>query len=316
MVLTLISGSAWAASFDVAFPPHMTYIEQDTVAIVLKFDKDTLDNVKIKLDNFEYPDIAVPSGRENFCFAINLKPGMNTISVTGLKNKNTIGTKDIELFFRSDLRVEFKKAPKEFKRYLYHKDENEAGCKKCHNLEPTLNDLNPAKPENSPCYSCHKSKVDFKNVHVPAEAWKCLDCHGLKKGEQKYAVTKPIVKTCYPCHGIKVSEWQGQKMMHGPTAVGMCNVCHDPHGSDWPGLTRMFATDLCLNCHQGFDTGKHVIAGFFGKGHPTRGVPDPFVKEKEFSCAGCHNPHGSYSNKFLKFENTSVSTFCINCHKK
>ncbi len=201
-------------------------------------------------------------------------------------------------------------------RYIFHVPENENQCISCHKLNPDLSEMTPAKPEDSSCYSCHQNKMASAKPHVPAKKWECLQCHEVKMAQRKYSVPKPVQPLCYRCHGKQVSAWKGMKLMHGPTGVGQCNVCHDPHGSDWHGLTRMHVTDLCNRCHVEKDSGKHVIAGFFGKGHPTRGVPDPLVPGKEFTCAGCHDPHASDFTQLLKMDNSSMGTYCNSCHKK
>ena len=184
-------------------------------------------------------------------------------------------------------------------------------------MDVILDDIKPDAPQDSPCYICHKGKLDSKYIHNPAGEWTCLQCHLTKKDNQKYEVEKPTMDICYTCHGIKIKGWSEQKVMHGPTAVGQCELCHNPHGSDWPSLVRMHASDLCLRCHTDKASGKHVIAGFYGKGHPTRGVPDPMDPSKEFTCASCHNPHGAETNGLLNYPTPRGGmSFCKNCHKK
>jgi predicted CXXCH cytochrome family protein len=263
-----------------------------------------------------YPAIQIGSSAETLCFGITLAMGKNIVIVDGYKNKKKISSRELEIFFRSPLDSSSKKASRKFKQYIFHTSDNEKSCKTCHKLDPDLGDLNPARPEDSPCYSCHNNKMSRARQHVPSKKWECLQCHELKEGDQKYSVAKPVEPLCYRCHGKKVSDWKKKKMVHGPTGVGQCTLCHDPHGADWPALARMQATDLCTNCHVEKASGKHVIAGFYGKGHPTRGVPDPFVPGKEFTCAGCHSPHASDFGNLLKQDNTNMGAYCNGCHKK
>jgi predicted CXXCH cytochrome family protein len=308
--------SSYALAFTIAYPPTGSYVEHEAVNIILEMDQDSLDTVNVTVNTFQYPPIDVPPGVGNFCFGITLATGINTITVDGYKNNNKISELELEIFFRSPLISSSKKASRKYQQYIFHTAENEKDCEACHNLDPGLGDLNPVRPEDSPCYSCHKNKMVSANLHVPSKKWECLQCHEMKKGVQKYSVPKPVEPLCYRCHGKQVTGWKNMKMIHGPTGVGQCTLCHDPHGTDWPALTRMQATDLCVNCHSEKDSGKHVIAGFFGKGHPTRGVPDPINIGKEFSCASCHNPHGSNNAKLLRKDNANMGVFCNACHKK
>ncbi|MCF8056184.1 MAG: hypothetical protein K9K37_06060 [Desulfocapsa sp.] len=308
--------SSYALAFTIAYPPGKSYVEHEAVNVILRMDQDSLDTVKVTVNTFQYPPFDVPSGVGNFCFGITLATGINTVTVDGYKNNNKISEQKFEIFFRSALINSAKKASRRYEQYIFHTDDNEKGCETCHNLDPGLSDLNPVRPEDSPCYSCHKNKMVSAKLHVPSQKWQCLQCHEVKTGKQKYGVPSPVQPLCYRCHGKQVSSWKNMKMVHGPTGVGQCTLCHDPHGADWPALTRLQGTDLCNSCHVKKESGKHVIAGFFGKGHPTRGVPDPFVPGKEFTCAGCHNPHASAFGDLLKADNSNMGLYCNHCHKK
>lgn len=305
-----------AMAFSVAFPPTGSYVEHEAVNVILQMEKDTVDSVTVTVNNYQYPPHQIAPGLDNFCFGITLATGLNTVTLVGSKNNRKIADHELEIYFSSALISSSKKASRKYSQYIFHTSENEEHCKECHNLDPCLSDLNPVKPEDSPCYSCHKNKMVNALFHVPSQKWECLQCHEIRVGEQKYGVPDPVEPLCYRCHGKKVSDWKTLKMMHGPTGVGQCTLCHDPHGADWPALTRLHGTDLCNSCHVKKASGKHVIAGFFGKGHPTRGVPDPFVAGKEFTCSGCHNPHASAFNDLLRDDNSNLGVYCNNCHKK
>ncbi len=313
----LIAGSfSLVQAFTIAFPPPDSYVEHEAVNIVIRLDSDKLDAIRVKVNDFEYPDRPVRAEAEHACFGITLAMGLNRVTVEGYKGKKMVANDEFDIFFRSQLDGGSKKKYRRYSHYLFHTADNEESCKRCHNLEPGLADLNPENPVDSPCYSCHKNKISSANLHVPSKIWACLQCHAIKEEGVKYGVPKPVESLCYRCHGEKVSGWKKMKMMHGPTAVGQCTLCHDPHGSDFPALTRMQTTDLCNNCHEEKASGQHVIAGFFGKGHPTRGVPDPFVKGKEFTCAGCHSPHASAYANLLKQDGSNMGPYCNGCHKK
>ncbi|MBU1986936.1 MAG: hypothetical protein KJ846_06885, partial [Proteobacteria bacterium] len=243
--------------------------------------------------------------------------GMNTIELLALKQGNVVAHKEMKIFLRSDLFPKFREPPADFKRYFFHFINNEKSCAGCHEMEPTLSNLRPEKPEDSTCYACHAKKyTNNAIVHKPAAQGTCFSCHEVLAGERKYTTPKPDEKVCYPCHNAQVKEWKSKKRMHGPTAVGQCTLCHNPHGSEWPALLRMQTTDLCINCHEDKASGTHVIAGFFGKGHPVRGVKHPLKPDREFTCAGCHNPHAGNTQNLLNHDNSNMAVYCTLCHKK
>jgi len=138
-----------------------------------------------------------------------------------------------------------------------------------------LTDLKPERLEASPCYTCHKQVAQALYRHRPVAAGACFSCHEVVQGSRKYLVKQPVQQTCFVCHNVQERNWSGMKVHHGPAAVGNCTICHDPHGSDWPSFVAMHPTDLCLNCHQDKQSGAHVIAGFFAKGHPAVTTPTP-----------------------------------------
>ena len=308
--------SVSAHAFSIAFPPPQSYVETEAVNIVLKLGDESLDSIVATVNTFSYPARKVTPGAEYLCFGITLATGKNVIVLDGYTKKKKVVSRELEIFFRSPLKNSSKRKSRRFKRYVFHTENNEKACGSCHNMDPGLADLNPARPEDSPCYSCHNNKLTRANLHVPSQKWECLQCHELKKDGPKYSVPKPVEILCYRCHGKKVSGWKKMKMVHGPTGLGQCTLCHDPHGSDFPALARMQVTDLCTNCHTEKESGQHVIAGFFGKGHPTRGVPDPFVPGKEFTCAGCHSRHASNFANLLRRDGSNMGPYCNGCHKK
>ncbi len=312
--LPLWSGPVHALTID--YPPPQSYVGSEGVNMIMSTDGVDLDLIRVKVNTFIYPPKKVNAASGTICFGLTLAMGKNIVTVAGYKGKKKVVERELDIFLRSPLDGTAKKKSRKYKEYLFHTDTNEKRCQECHDLNPGLGDLNPARPEDSPCYSCHNNKLARVNQHVPSKKWECLQCHELKKGGQKYSVARPVVSLCYRCHGKKVTDWKKMKMLHGPTGVGQCTLCHDPHGSDFPALSRMQITDLCNNCHVEKETGQHVIAGFFGKGHPTRGVPDPNVPGKEFTCAGCHSPHASNYPDLLLDDSTNMDSYCNGCHKK
>lgn len=303
------------AEFSIQFPPAGSFVENELLNVVLNVDKQNLDTIRVIFEKNDPLEVAIRPGSNTACFGIRLYKGMNTIQIVGIKQGKSVTQKEMKVFFRSDLFPRFRVPPTGFKRYYFHFIDNEKECSSCHNMEPTLSSLRPEKPEDSPCYTCHAKKSNNAYTHNPAAAWTCFSCHEVLRGKRKYTAPKPDQKVCYPCHNYELKNWKKKKLMHGPTAVGHCTLCHNPHGSDWPALLKMQTTDLCVNCHEDKASGAHVIAGFYGKGHPVRGVKNPFNPDQEFTCAGCHNPHAGNTQNLLHQDNSNMTVYCSFCHK-
>jgi len=314
LFLCTIDGRA-GTEFSVQFPPPNSYIENEHLSIILEPGNQGADQIRITTGKKPPLNISVRSGSAKVCFGVSLDKGMNTIQITGLKQGKIVAQTERTVFFRSDLFPKFRVPPAEFERYYFHFIDNEKSCASCHDMEPTLSSLRPESPKQSPCHTCHATKSSDAFTHNPAAQWTCFACHEVLRGERKYTSPKPDQKVCYPCHNYEVRDWKKKKLMHGPTAVGHCTLCHNPHGSKWPALLRMQTTDLCVNCHEDKASGAHVIAGFYGKGHPVRRVKDPFNPKREFTCAGCHNPHAGDSQSLLNHDNSNMTTYCTICHK-
>jgi predicted CXXCH cytochrome family protein len=315
----LLSLSSNAQALTIAFPPDESYVEHEAVNVVARFAKDAHDAVEIKVNNFSYPKMEIPPGAENFCLGITLAPGLNNVEVVGYKNKNETAAGKLTIYFLAELDPKANKAPRDFQKYIFHYPDNEQSCNPCHaeGQDSGKTDTSQPKTPASPCYGCHQNKISVnKYLHSPAEEWACQDCHETQDSGGKYSIAAPAEEICANCHEEVISSWQKMKIMHGPTAVGQCTVCHDPHGSDWVSFVRTNTTDLCVSCHVDKESGQHVLAGFSGKGHPTRGVPDPFNPDKEFSCSSCHSPHASEYHSMLKQDNSKMGFYCNFCHKK
>ena len=301
--------------FSVQWPPPDSFVENEKISMVLQVEKKTLDTIRAVDDKNSLTERVVPPDSDLVCFGITLNKGLNTIELIGLQEGKIVARKRAKIFFRSDLLPKFRTVPTGFQRYIFHFAANEKSCTGCHDMEPTLGNLRPAKPEQSTCYICHAQKSVNSFVHNPAAQWTCFSCHEILKGQRKYTTPKPDQQVCYPCHNKVMKQWKNKKIMHGPTAVGHCTLCHNPHGSAYPSLLRMQTTDLCINCHEDKASGAHVIAGFYGKGHPVRGVKDPFKPDREFTCAGCHNPHAGDTLNMLNHDAGNITAYCTLCHK-
>ena len=98
------------------------------------------------------------------------------------------------------------------------------------------------------------------------------------------------------CHTKQVSA----PFLHGPTAVGACDSCHeyaDPAKHTFT-LKRQ-GRELCAFCHID-QTGLE-----FPHGH------EPVIKG---DCISCHNPHGGETRRLLS--KPTVNGLCISCHQQ
>ncbi len=186
-------------------------------------------------------------------------------------------------------------------------------CAVCHaphsSDHPAL--LTRAQPMDV-CFICHQDDVTGRAVvHKPVAEGKCQDCHGphgapnrmiLKKGEGKNA--------CYACH----KPFGDVKTRHLPFERHGCTGCHDPHGTANRFLLAKPTNELCVGCHPGTSNGRHVSA-WLPNGHLVGGAGrlDPRRPDRPFSCASCHNPHGSDFPKLFYFGSSPMES-CDGCH--
>lgn len=334
LLFVAISGKAETidASMKIIQPFDKTrYIgENSTFVIDTSFEQ--ADTIVITQDNNITTTIEVKAEKSTHCKTINLHVGQNIVSVNSYKNNKLISTQERDLYFLSELfeGVDEDDAQDYELRY-YHKDENEAKCKSCHNMTSNIPTNGEAFEDvtKTTCYECHNSMINTKNTHAPTANWLCLDCHNGKVGEynmkddgkSKYLAPDPISKTCGKCHD-SVKEWQATKYGHGPVNDGRCERCHNPHGSDNDFFLRKSIWNLCTTCHAEKANGQHVIPAIgFGRvtksgGHPTKDRKDPARPGRDLVCSSCHNPHGSSGIFLLRMKGSMPYGVCQRCHKK
>ncbi len=184
-------------------------------------------------------------------------------------------------------------------------------CAVCHDPHSSDNAKLVAKATvQETCFLCHQDDLTGRSViHAPVTKGcdQCHDPHGaqhrnaLKFGEGKAA--------CYKCH----KPIDTGKNKHAALERYGCTGCHDPHGAGNGAMLGQKVNALCIACHEPQKDGRHVTP-IVAKGHVVDGdLNDPKREGRDFSCASCHNPHGSNHPKFFYAGETPMDS-CAWCH--
>jgi len=187
------------------------------------------------------------------------------------------------------------------------------GCETCH--QPVEGAKHPQQKgsmklmQDVPglCYGCHdESKFKGKVIHSPVAGGMCTGCHNPHQSDVSKILISDTPDLCYNCHDK--AEFS-KKNVHAAVMMG-CATCHSPHVGDNPRLIIKQINTLCGDCHGQQATGRHVLAGPYGRFHPIKGRPDPSNPAREMSCVSCHNPHSSDFGKLFVSD-----LICSRCHK-
>jgi predicted CXXCH cytochrome family protein len=168
--------------------------------------------------------------------------------------------------------------------------------------------ISKAKPESAPpikrheaiagkaCTDCHKQAVSSKVQCLLAKDRMCVLCHEIPREGGVARLVESPEPICFKCHAKNA--FVGS-FVHGPSAVGACITCHDPHGGSIPGMLRITDAQMCLGCHADMRA-RFANARFQHKAAVTR-------------CTDCHSPHSSDQPHILK---SAVPGLCGKCHEK
>jgi predicted CXXCH cytochrome family protein len=241
------------------------------------------------------------------------EPGRDTIRVEGFASGKRVAETSANFYF---LTRPGEVAPPEFAPFVMHLPEKEKLCAPCHNMNPAPALLDHESAEKNPCGSCHRRRLDYEYVHGPAGVFQCTYCHEIDSSPAKYVTRIEEAPLCGECHEHKIEEFRSRKFIHGPIEAGLCSVCHDSHASAHFGQLTAAVNDLCLSCHSGLTTDRHVVSGMTGKSHPLEGPVDPSDPNRRFSCIGCHDPHGGNTWAYFQRGISSRMILCQMCHKK
>ncbi len=316
MLLFIVSPAGAApGAVSLVEPPDRSIVTGKLVPVVIALHGDA-DRVVITRNKEKVGEMP-PRAGGYLCTTIEVGYGPVEIGVQAMKGERTVETKNISVYYESDISKKAGKAPPEFHITPFHTEARERVCMPCHNMEAPDGDAKPGKPELSSCYRCHRRITSYSYPHGPAAVWNCFVCHDRHSSPSKYATRQPDSVICFSCHSDSRARWATKEYVHGPTATGKCTICHDPHASDSQFFLRKTTWNLCVSCHE--DRGKAHLFNFFALlniDHRTRGVADPSRPGQMLSCASCHTPHASNASKFLVFEGDLIYDFCNKCHKK
>ncbi|MBI5509870.1 MAG: cytochrome c3 family protein [Deltaproteobacteria bacterium] len=183
-------------------------------------------------------------------------------------------------------------------------------CSTCHNPHGGVRDplLRFAKKVDA-CFVCHDDDLTGRaKVHDPARS-DCEQCHSPHGSDNRRSLVRGGKELCYGCH----QRLDDVPVKHPVIDQFGCVACHDPHGTANDSYLIRPVNDLCAECHPLQKDGGHVPSVFEKKIHKVTGGMDPQRIGKKFSCASCHNPHGSRRAKLL-YKGGEGITPCQYCH--
>jgi predicted CXXCH cytochrome family protein len=308
------------AAITLLYPPSKTTISRSD-HLIFRLNSLEYTGVKITINGVDSDVLPLgsPEYRRAFQDFVILQPlwdkGKNNITIEAFKGTQKEAVLSSAIFYAP--KGEGVAVPAEYAVGSLHTSDIERQCVSCHNMAPTLAQVNTSVGKANPCYTCHKKILNAEFVHGPTGTFSCAYCHALQ-GEPKYATPKRDVALCGECHVERVAQFKAMKMRHGPVDAGMCELCHDPHGSGTIAQLKMPINKLCISCHEQVGTGIHVNRSTYGEGHPLSGKPDisPKGKGRELSCVSCHDPHGGNFRYYFQNNLEGRMDLCQYCHKK
>ena len=168
-------------------------------------------------------------------------------------------------------------------------DDNTVACSDCHTMHAERDPVLATSTQAEVCFDCHQQQrtQSMKAYAHPIRQGKmeCTSCHNMHGDTTELLLARSNVNgTCFDCH----AELRGPYLWEHAPVTEDCNSCHDPHGSNQPGMLTMRAPFLCQSCHS-------------QAGHPSlpqdeRGLPGnmPSALMLGQSCLNCHDQvHGS-----------------------
>jgi predicted CXXCH cytochrome family protein len=175
-------------------------------------------------------------------------------------------------------------APRDLQK-VKHNPVTEGLCLYCHDPHASDNHVRLRLPVFDTCTQCHPSKriqnATSATRHGALDPQRnplvCVACHDPHQSDHEKRLKQwPPMNVCLTCHDkvvegwdrplLNMKEWLDQhpdnEMRHGPVREGMCNKCHEPHGTNefrmlrgsfppefyWP-YKKGETYGLCFGCH-------------------------------------------------------------------
>lgn len=181
--------------------------------------------------------------------------------------------------------------------------------------------LSLASADDTLCIKCHKQEIKLHEGNIHYKSWLaksegkygCANCHGdgtihakmadptkesiIGFGQKSPTKIEDQNRQCLNCHqnNKEVKFWHSGK--HAIKEVS-CASCHSDHTPTLQNIVRT-KRDSCLDCHKDRKTELSKYSH-----HP--------IEEGKMFCSDCHNPHGTMTEKMLKF--SEVTDLCTSCH--
>jgi predicted CXXCH cytochrome family protein len=156
-------------------------------------------------------------------------------------------------------------------------------CLLCHDPHKTTNPHLLREQIPSLCYKCHQEMAgestpdDVKEPHS-----QCIGCHAAHASPTEGS-TGRVPELCYECHeSLAPAALKG--WVHGPVAVGQCQLCHEPHKTGNQHLLRERIPALCYGCHEE---------------ESVKSIGDHW-RESYVDCSNCHEGHVSPEQHLLR----------------
>ncbi len=167
-------------------------------------------------------------------------------------------------------------------------DENVA-CADCHTSHAARDPVLVTSTQAEVCFDCHQQQrtQSRKPFSHPVRQGKmsCGDCHSTHGATSEWQLAMQTLNdTCFQCHADKRGPYLWE---HAPVAED-CSNCHDPHGSNHPGMVTLRGPMLCQGCHS--------QAGHPSVANDASGLPSGAASSLLLgrNCMNCHNAvHGS-----------------------
>lgn len=168
-------------------------------------------------------------------------------------------------------------------------DSNDIACADCHTSHTASDPVLMTATQPDVCFECHQQQrtQSLKPYAHPIRQGKmdCSGCHSTHGATSEWQFARQTLNdTCFDCHAEK----RGPYLWEHAPATEDCGLCHDPHGSNHPGMLAMRGPMLCQSCHS-------------QEGHPSipgdsDGLPgaNPSQYMLGQNCMNCHTQsHGS-----------------------